>query len=63
MTRFRVTFSGLTILAIAVSAALDVGAQQKASQRARLLNSSGAVTNYCDGYTLTATSDGALDVT
>jgi hypothetical protein len=57
MTRYRVTFSGLTILAIAVSAALDVGAQNKQSARARMIMN-GSVAQYCDGYSLTASSDG-----
>jgi len=63
MTRYRVTLSGLTILAVAVSAAFDAQAQSKQSARARLLNSGGNVLSYCDGYSLTASSDGSLDVT
>ena len=37
MTRYRVTFSGLTMLAVAVSAALDASGQSKQGGRARML--------------------------
>ena len=63
MTRYRVPFSGIAILSIAVSAALDASAQAKASGRARMLNSSGSVISSCDGYSLQAASDGSLEVT
>jgi hypothetical protein len=43
--------------------ALDAQAQAKASGRARLLNSTGSVVASCDGYSLTAGSDGSLEVT
>jgi len=62
MTRYRVPLSGLTILAVAVSAALDVNAQAKSTASARLLNSTGAVLNTCTGYSLTIGSGGDLDV-
>jgi hypothetical protein len=60
MTRYRVLFSGLTILAVALSAALDVNAQ-KATGRARMLNSSGVMAQ-CDSYTLSADSLGSLEI-
>jgi len=62
MTRYRVTFSGLTILAVAVSAALDANGQAKSTASARILNSTGTVLNSCAGYSLTIGANGDLDV-
>jgi hypothetical protein len=63
MTRYRVTFSGMTMLAVAVSAALDANAQKAGStSTARMLNSSGGVMQSCSNYTLTIDPNGSLDV-
>lgn len=62
MTRYRVPFSGLTILAVAMSAAFDAHGQAKSSANARLIN--GTFVSSCSGgYSLTIAADGSLDVT
>jgi len=65
MTRYRVTFGGMTILAVAVSGALDANAQKAGSAGlARMLNSTGTtVLQSCTNYTLVLGTDGSLDVT
>jgi hypothetical protein len=59
MTRYRVPFSGLTILAVAVTAAMDVQGQAKSTAAARFTDSAGVKS--CTGYSLTIDSTG-LDV-
>ena len=64
MTRYRVTFSGMTLLALAASAALDANAQKVGSPgNATMRNSSGAQLATCANYQLTIGADGSLDVT
>ena len=62
MTRYRAAFGGLSILAVAVSAAFDVHGQAKSTGSMTMRDASGGLIQTCTNYQFTLDTAGTLDV-